>query len=434
MSRVVRAYDKESSSSFSPRAVLAITLLAIVPVVRPDIRALAMLLGSGPAMMLNSLLNNWVWISLAITILAALMFYRSGNNRVGLIIVCPVVLFLVLLFSTWLSGFKEVDLLLLTFWRIVNPFLIASLCNKKSFRSYCQAWYLYLTVSMLLNSATMFAYGGQDGMYLAYDVTGYGRGYYLYGLDNASFMYALAGAAVGTFYCRARYGGLSLGFLAAYAFIFSAYFYTGAGTAMAIIAVLGFVLILFEITGRPRINVSLTISVCVVGFVLIVLVQNVDAFTVVLELIGKDSTFTGRIAIWEAAFSALKGHELMGFGISPIKMHAALSTVTVDPFIAWQIGHLHNVIIEFLFKGGIIGLMAFLFVSVFPLRYLACGDYRLVKTPLLLFYILMCFTCMFEYRLDTVTFWLIPCLLFNCRLLNADGSFWNVSGGEGDYE
>ena len=430
----VSTYGRETYSALSPRVVFAITLFAIVPVARPDIRALAMLLGSGPAMVLSDLLNSWIWASLSITILAVLLFYRNTYNRIGLIIVFPVALFLVLLASTWLSGFKEVDLLLLTFWRIVTPFLLASVCDKRSFRSYCLAWYLYLTVSMVLNSITMFVYGEQDGMYLSYDVTGYGRGYYLYGLDNASFMFALAGAAVGAFYCRARYAGLSLGYLAAYTFIFSSYFYTGAGTAMAIIAALGFVLILFEMTGRPRITVLLTISVCVVSFVLIVLVQNIDAFALVLELIGKDPTFTGRTAIWEAAFSALKGHELMGFGISPIKMHSVLSTVTVDPFIAWQIGHLHNVIIEFLFKGGIIGLAAFLLVSVFPLRYLAAGDYPLVKTPLLLFYILMFLTCMFEYRLDTVTFWLIPCLLFNCRYLNTDGSFWNELRDKGDYE
>ena len=422
MSLILATRQKHKGTQ-SKSAVFWVTLFAIIPTVKPDHRAIALLIGSSSANYFDAVFELWTWFSLAL-ILFIFLFTQWKGRYIDSCIICPLLLFLGLTASTFLSGYKEIDLLLLTFWRIVCPFLLCAICTRATFSSFCKAWYFFLTITMIFNSISMYLYAEHDGMYLSMDITGYGRGYYLYGLDNVCFMYALAGAAVGSFYYRVKFGHIPLRFFLIYCFIFGAFFYTAAGTAMVIASLLLLFLICFDLFNKPNINPTISILICAAGFVLIVLVQNVDVFSPILKLIGKDSTFTGRTQIWDAAFRALSGDELFGFGISPINMHRVLSYVVNNSFIALQIGHLHNIILEFYFKGGVIGLVFFLLTLLLPFKKAHQHPCSVIVSMLSMYFILMWFTCMFEFRLDTITFWLIPILMGHLNLIDKNGRFF----------
>ena len=409
---------------FTYKTIFCITLITIVPVLEPDSRAITMLFGSSLSRMVSTLFDTLIWTSLALALLVFICVHARGVG-LGLEILLPLTLFICLWSSTWLSGYKETELLALTFWRLLVPFLVYSSCSKTTFAAFCQAWYVYLSLCMALNSLSMYCFFETDGMYLSVDIAGSGRGYYLYGLDNECFMYALAGSAVGCYYYRALRGNIPISYLLIYTFIFGAYFATEAGTARTIIVILTIYLFISELTLHPIISTWLTILICFIGYFVVMIVPQSAALSDVLSIIGKESTYTGRTEIWKAALQALSNHWLFGYGISPTSMHYALSLVTINQFIAWQIGHLHNIVLEYLFKGGIIGLLAFVGNLLLPIVRLKINDYypNVTSSTALYYFIVMWFTCMFEYRLDTIVFWLIIIMIYGIKLLDENGRY-----------
>lgn len=406
------------------KAIFFITLITILPVLEPDSRAITMLFGSGFSRVVSTFFDTLTWISLALAVLVFICVHARGVG-LGLEILLPLTLFVCLWSSTWFSGYKEPELLALTFWRLLISFLVYSSCSKTTFSAFCLAWYVYLSLCMALNSLSMYCYFETDGMYLSVDIAGSGRGYYLYGLDNECFMYALAGSAVGCYYYRACKGKIPISYLLIYTFIFGAYFATEAGTARMIIVILIVYLIISELTLHPKISTWSTILICLIGYFVIMIVPQSAALSDVLSIIGKESTYTGRTEIWKAALRALSNHWLFGYGISPMSMHYALSLVTINQFIAWQIGHLHNIVLEYLFKGGIIGLLVFIANLLLPIFRLKKGEYypNITSSTALFFFIVMWFTCMFEYRLDTIVFWLSIILIYGIKLLDENGRY-----------
>lgn len=71
-------------------------------------------------------------------------------------------------------------------------------------------------------------------------------------------------------------------------------------------------------------------------------------------LLGKDPTFSGRVAIWSRAINEILSKPLLGHGIE-------LPTTTYSTI--WQT-HCHNIILEILYTGGIITLITYILVII----------------------------------------------------------------------
>jgi len=84
----------------------------------------------------------------------------------------------------------------------------------------------------------------------------------------------------------------------------------------------------------------------------------------IVNLYGKDLTFSGRTNIWAATIPAIKANPIRGYGFGGVFFnHAIEPTVSIDRragFIAW---HAHNSVLEMLLEGGLIGLV--LYISFF---------------------------------------------------------------------
>ncbi|WP_417240963.1 O-antigen ligase family protein [Celeribacter halophilus] len=81
------------------------------------------------------------------------------------------------------------------------------------------------------------------------------------------------------------------------------------------------------------------------------------AFSIVLEMLGKDPTLTGRTEIWTGVLLALKGHYLLGGGFG-----AGWDLVGERLFILTGIlvGHAHNGFLDLVTDLGLIGLLLML--------------------------------------------------------------------------
>ena len=134
---------------------------------------------------------------------------------------------------------------------------------------------------------------------------------------------------------------------------------TGAATAGVSLVILGLLLLLVRYKpALARIAVKPFNSVSVlIGFTLVFAVFGAtEAFAPFFESIGKDVTMNGRTIIWAAAVPEIMRDFIWGHGLL-----SSVDFIALMGFNPWEIyfGHCHNMVLEILFRGGLIGFLLF---------------------------------------------------------------------------
>jgi O-antigen ligase len=80
-----------------------------------------------------------------------------------------------------------------------------------------------------------------------------------------------------------------------------------------------------------------------------------------VNLYGKDLTFTNRTDIWSASVTAIGESPWIGYGWNGVWVDADIEpTVTLNRDTGFTAGHAHNVVLEMLLEGGVLGLGLYL--------------------------------------------------------------------------
>lgn len=86
--------------------------------------------------------------------------------------------------------------------------------------------------------------------------------------------------------------------------------------------------------------------------IIIFRIQNLFSF-IIVNVLKRDLTFTGRIYIWDYVIEFIKSKPLLGYGVeSTIKRYTKTKY--------WRSFHAHNMFLEVLYKTGFIGLIIFI--------------------------------------------------------------------------
>lgn len=95
------------------------------------------------------------------------------------------------------------------------------------------------------------------------------------------------------------------------------------------------------------------ISYIVMFFGIIIFrVQNLFSF-IIVNLLKRDLTFTGRIYIWDYVIEFIKSKPTLGYGVESTLIRYAKTKY-------WRSFHAHNMFLEVLYKTGFIGLIIFI--------------------------------------------------------------------------
>jgi O-antigen ligase len=120
-----------------------------------------------------------------------------------------------------------------------------------------------------------------------------------------------------------------------------------------------------------------------------------------VNLYGKDLTFTNRTDIWSASVDAIGDSPWIGYGWNGVWIEPNVEpTVSINREIGFEAGHAHNAVIEMLLQGGIIGLTLYLvfFGSV------ALAAWRGLRThPDIAKWALLILTCQIVVGISEVT-------------------------------
>ncbi len=103
------------------------------------------------------------------------------------------------------------------------------------------------------------------------------------------------------------------------------------------------------------------------AFSTIVLFRNVDFLEPIMEFLGKDVTFTGRVVIWDNAIKSISNNPILGYGV--LVNDEMISYLGKMRFgIAEGATHCHCQFLQVAFQGGMVACVLFALVYVFAIR------------------------------------------------------------------
>ena len=136
----------------------------------------------------------------------------------------------------------------------------------------------------------------------------------------------------------------------------SAVVLSNSATAVVIVVVLGgFSLLMRSISiGRERLLRGLLIL-----FIFLIVVIPFVSVGSILQLLGRDATFTGRIHLWNFAYQAFVEYPLLGYGYNAFFDSSKFSPVWVlwENFQYFHARNFHNSSVEILISLGLVGVV-----------------------------------------------------------------------------
>lgn len=194
-----------------------------------------------------------------------------------------------------------------------------------------------------------------DGMYSTYHMNGvwFTTKNWLLGNKNLFFPYLLFGCV--SAYIYSSHGGKKWREWGVYIASFLSVVIAKSSTS--ILAMLLLIILFFILrTKRVRFNVYLLTGINIVLFFLIVIFRTQNIFSLIIEDgFGKSLTFSGRTGLWDAIWPLIWKNPILGLG--------SMKSGVPQKLTGFSFGQqAHNLIIGYLYEGGIVCLGLYLVV------------------------------------------------------------------------
>lgn len=244
--------------------------------------------------------------------------------------------------------------------------------------------YVYGCILSIFTALSMFVYYKpgefEGGMRTAGVKTESGRiisgNWYLLGLDNSSFFYIFTIMIILAFYQIKYKKKISKSYFILYTFITIAFFYVESATSMICFVIGGIVIFLvnsrnIDVCHLKIFNYNQTLLVVFAFALLIVVLRLQNVFeSFIVDTLHKTTTLTRRTEIWDVAFVQIKNRPILGVGAQS----------DIYNYMLFKVSHVHNVVVEWLYEGGIIALGCFVYgVYLYGKKTIQCHNQRLVK-------------------------------------------------------
>lgn len=314
---------------------LIIYILLIIPLFKPNcISALY------PG--INTFLNYYLILSSII--IFTLYFVNCKISRNLLLII----LFLgVLLLTTFINNGDIYSAFLSTIKILSIGFLIDFSISKKS-RFVLMAFEFVFSLLVYINFISLFIY--PNGMYVS-SVSGYYHNWFL-GFKNIHILYILPAILFSYInnYLENKYVSIRTIVL----IIISLFSILKVWSATGIV---GMLLVLFYSIFQKRVFSSkiysfknYMISTISIFFGVVILrIQNLFKYFIV-DILKKDLSFTGRVYIWDYVINYIKKKTMLGYGFEKASVRYSKGTIPHSY-------HAHNIILELVYKTGIVGFL-----------------------------------------------------------------------------
>lgn len=317
------------------RKSLLLFLFLIIPFIKPA------------EYVFNSAFDNFMDIWKLFSSMTAIFMYLK-KSKLSPVIIVTVLYQLSILVPTVLNGSADLRWQVVVMLSNIAFAIIVELGIRNYKRDFLTAISVYGEFMCLIMAVTMFIYypEGMDQKEFM-DILG-DKNFYFLGHDNGSFFIVYAVQIFSIINCIDKKGKLTFGTALFWAFVDSAFIYVRSGAAIAAIVLLWIYIIFFYKKTVPRgLNFSSYIAVVLVLFFFVVIFRMHEYFPFIVEnIFHKSMTLSGRTIIWDRALVYIKRSPFIGYGQEE-------AAVLIEKM---GINHVHNIILEILYKSGVIGL------------------------------------------------------------------------------
>lgn len=340
--------------------------------------------------------NTFFNIFTIICSLIALILYLK-NNKISKLQLLIITYILILLLSTAING-QDIVYFFTQYIPIAGISLFTEYAIKKDSHCFFKAFSLLMFLEILFNtiSVYLFPYGMYGtGIYGSYD--------YFMGYDNYSAEILVIGLGMiflNSYINKNKIGVIPI--LASLLMIYS-YFTTKPATPLfALIIEILLMIIAFTLRRKKSlkfINYKLFLIIWIILFLALIVFQVQDLFSwLIVDIMNKDLTFTGRTFIWERCFDYFASSPIFGNGVINFNVRTALVGIY----------HAHSTILNVLIEGGLIGLIVYFSILMYAGKGLKeCKDKSLMKIVTIMFFAIFILKLMDVFKADSIFYVLI---------------------------
>ena len=258
-----------------------------------------------------------------------------------------IVLFLVIhILSTFLNRGNIQDSLIMDI-KILSLTLLIDLELRENPKEFLLSFEFMLYALVIINMITIFRY--PEGMYVS-PVSGYQRNWFL-GFKNVHILYILPAlllsiinSYINNNKITKRTWLLLLISIISLSIVWSA-------TGVVAIVIITIIMLFMNIIKKTNISFNGTIISYILLFLSVIIfrLQNMFKYLIV-NILDKDLTFTGRTYIWDYVLEFIKEKPILGYG-------KELSTIRYAKGYNYHSFHAHNIFLEILYQTGFCGLI-----------------------------------------------------------------------------
>ena len=404
------------SKKFIKRKIIFILFL-LFPMIKFDVQATNYYVGYFLSECIDNVFVIWDFISIGIIVgLYLLEIKKKGLKFIESYVVISLILLIIFTYSTKMISSMSMYRIFRELSNMIAFLMLANLFHKEKSLYFIQAFYYNITFLMILNSLSIY-------LLEPWYINETGSVYYLFGLDNATFLITLCGFCSGFIYHLTKYDRLHFSYLFIYLFISGAYFYTASATGMAI----SILCVFFLVTHRFKIYKLLSYKItCILllGIFSFVVINTSFAshFSWLLSTLGKSSDFNGRVHLWQVAFEQLTQYKWLGYGVSS----KTISDMFTAGGLSWKAAHMHNLILEYLIKGGVIGFLLFCSMWLIKIKKLEKIKNNIISTSIYVMLLISFLMYMFDYRIVDISFWIYLFLLSEIDSLQKNYEYYKM--------
>lgn len=310
-----------------------------------------------------------------VLIIALFLYFYQG--RISHIFLAITAMQALRIFSTFLNDGNYWGLLVSS-GSVLTYCMIIEMGIRENARALFRATIIDLSVLCVLNLLTVLLF--PDGMYK----TTYTQNWLL-GYDNIHILFILPLLCFYSMYAGAKRTPFFRK-LCFWAIISASVYITWSATSVVGCTLFLVILFMNELSIRPRVmNPYTYVLVTLAGFLMIFVIQNLDIFRVlIVDILHKDMTFTGRITIWNAALYLIAKKPFLGYGVADVATNMAR---------LHGVGHTHNYFLQIAYEGGIVSLICYAVIILMICKKLY--EARGTGEGFLLSGMLFCFLLMF---------------------------------------
>lgn len=283
-------------------------------------------------------------------LIITLMYFKTKNKSK-----MPIYIFifqLIILLSTFLNNGDMRSCISATI-NIMGLIMITDHGINNNTKSFLSSILFIFEILILINLITIFAF--PNGMYI--NATSRTTENWFLGYDNSHIfiiMPALITSIVYSLFIKNK-----IIFRTVFLFIISiiTIFTRWPATGVTVMIIFIMYIIFSKLINKSKIlNIKTYITISIVSFFSIIVfrLQNLFSFFIV-DFLKKDLTFTGRTYIWDYVLEFIKAKPLLGYGIEN-KLVRYYKTTHHRSF------HAHNQFLEMAYQGGIVLVVAFIFI------------------------------------------------------------------------